>query len=70
MMRDYSRHVAIDEMIQEIESGMAQTGIDPDNLVHQAYITVQIELGTAKPDSDYIHNVLAMSLNRPLATRR
>ncbi len=59
----------IREMISEIEADMAENGVDPDKKLHQAYITASLELNSPIPDTAYIHNLLAMSLNKPMYIR-
>lgn len=59
----------INQMLAEIESGMAKTGVDFASPIHNAYIVASLELNSPDPDRRYVYNLLAMSLNKPLATR-
>jgi hypothetical protein len=55
------------EIVLDIDARKVRDDTDP---VFGAYLAAILELhGNEKPDMEYVHNVLAHALNKPLATR-
>jgi hypothetical protein len=61
--------IQIAAMMAEIESSMAQTGVDMDDPVHQTYINAQLELNSPDCNHLFVHNILATALHKPVITK-